>query len=69
MVGYTIRQISMLYLVGLTAPLLTGVNGFAAQAPEEHGLQITVNPAVGRYAIAMPKSRSYALRAQEWELS
>jgi len=39
------------------------VNGFAAQAAEEYGLQITVNPADGSYHTAMPKSRSCALRA------
>jgi hypothetical protein len=66
MVGYGIRQIRMVYLVGFAALLLagSGVKGIAAQSPgEEHGLQITVNPADGRYDIAMPKSRSYALRA------
>jgi alpha-galactosidase len=66
MVGYRIRQIRMLYLVGLTALLLagSGVRGLAAQSPgEEHALRITVNPADGRYEIAMAESRSYALRA------
>jgi alpha-galactosidase len=66
MVGYGIRQIRTVYLVGFTALLLagSGVKGFAAQSPgEEHGLQITVNPADGRYDVAMPKSHSYALRA------
>ena len=66
MVGYRIRQIRMGYLIGLTALLLagSGVRGLAAQSPgEEHALRITVNPADGRYEIAMAESRSYALRA------
>ena len=66
MVGYRIRQIRMVCLLGLTALLLTGsgVRGLAAQSPgEEHALRITVNPADGRYEIAMAESSSYALRA------
>src|SRR5947207_6794023 len=66
MVGYRIWQIRIVYQLGLMALLLTGrgVKGFAVEeAGEEHALQITVNPADGRYGIAMPKSRSYALRA------
>jgi alpha-galactosidase len=66
MVGYGIRQIRMVYLVGFTALLLagSGVKGFAAQSSgEEHGLLVPGTPADGRYDIAMPKSRSYALRA------
>src|SRR4029077_4035452 len=66
MVGYGIRQIRMACLIGFTTLLLagSGVKGVAAQPfGEEYGLQITVNPADGRYEIAMPKSRSYALRA------
>lgn len=66
MVGYRIRQIRIVYLLGLTALLLadSGVKGLAAQSPgEERALQITVNPADGRYDIAMANSGSYALRA------
>jgi hypothetical protein len=41
MVGYRIRQIRMVHLIGLTALLLagSGVRGLAAQSPgEEHAL-------------------------------
>jgi hypothetical protein len=47
MVGYGIRQIRMVYLVGFTALLLagSGVKGFAVQSSgEEHSLLITGNP-------------------------
>jgi hypothetical protein len=62
-----IRQISTGGAVRFTVALLLASSGITASqarsAGTEHGLQITVNPADGTYAIAMPGSNSYALRA------
>ncbi len=62
-----IRLIRMVNAVKLIAILLLAggdVTALRAQSSvEEHALQITVNPADGKYTIAMPKSDSYALRA------
>ncbi|MFZ0773986.1 MAG: PKD domain-containing protein [Candidatus Sulfotelmatobacter sp.] len=67
MINYKIRQSMVVYAVRLIAILLLvggGVTALPAQSSgEEHALQITVNPADGKYTIAMPESSSYALRA------
>ena len=55
---YAVKVIAILLLIGGEVPALR-----AQSSVEEHALQITVNPADGKYTIAMPKSDSYALRA------
>jgi hypothetical protein len=67
MISYWIRQIMVVYVVRFTALLLvagSGLMSFAAQSSgQEQALQVSVNPADGKYTIAMPGSNSYALRA------
>jgi alpha-galactosidase len=62
-----IRKISVVYAVRFAAILaLAGVcvTASAAQSSgQEHALTITVNPADGRYTVAMPGSSSSALQA------
>jgi hypothetical protein len=65
-ISYRIRQSMMADMVGFVAVLLLVGGGAALHGQpsgEEHGLQIMVNPVDGKYAIAMPGSNSYALRA------
>jgi alpha-galactosidase len=66
-ISYKSRQSILLFAVSLIAILLL-VSGGVAAAPAqssgaEHALQISVNPADGKYTITMPGSASYALRA------
>ena len=64
--SYWIRQLRAGDVIRFAALLLMfagGVTTLRAQSPAEHALQITVNPADGKYTIAMPGSDSYALRA------
>ncbi|MGB6677573.1 MAG: hypothetical protein WBE44_12835, partial [Terriglobales bacterium] len=67
MISDWIRLIRMVCAVKLIAILLLvagSVPALRAQSSgEEHALQITVNPADGKYTIAMPGSNSHALRA------
>jgi alpha-galactosidase len=62
-----IRTITAAHAVRLVAVVLlagSGVAGIAAQSSgEEHALQIEVNPADGKYTIAMRRSDSPAVRA------
>jgi alpha-galactosidase len=53
-----VKLIAILLLVGSEVPALR-----AQSSSEEHALQITVNPADGKYTIAIPGSNSSALRA------
>src|SRR5271157_592368 len=66
-ISYCIRQIKLLYAVrwiGILVLVVGGVAAFGAQSSDEkQGLQIMVNQADGTYTIAMPGSKSYALRA------
>jgi alpha-galactosidase len=55
---YAVKLIALLLLVGGDVPALR-----AQSSGEEHALQIIVNPADGKYTIAMPGSNSSALRA------
>jgi alpha-galactosidase len=65
-ISYWLRQIRVMYAVTFTAMLLlagSGLMSFAAQSSgQEQALQISVT-SDGKYAIAMPRSDSYALRA------
>lgn len=67
MISYRIRQSMKMDTVRFVAILLLFGGGVAAQqtqpSGQEHALQIMVNPADGKYAVAMPGSNSYALRA------
>ena len=62
-----IRQFRVGFAVRFTVLLLLACSGITAlqaqSAGAEDALQITVNPADGTYAIAMPGSNSYVLRA------
>ncbi len=66
-IGYCIRQIRLLYAVGLIGVLLLVVGGVAAfgeqSSDETRALQIMVNPTDGTYTIATPGSKSFALHA------
>ncbi len=66
MISYGLRQIGV-DAVRFAAVLLVVVGGLTAiQAQSsggDHALQIAVNPADGRYTIALPESNSPALRA------
>jgi len=66
MISYRIRQIGV-NAIRFTAILLlvcSGLTALQAQSSSaEHGLQIAVSPADGRYTIAQPGSSSPALRA------
>jgi alpha-galactosidase len=53
-----VKLLAILLLVGGDVPALP-----AQSSVEERALQITVNPADGKYTIAMPRSNSYVLRA------
>ena len=67
MIGYWKRQMGMAYMTRLTALLLLSggvLLSSAAQSPgHDQTLQITVNPADGKYSIAMPGAASSVLRA------
>ena len=67
MISYRIRRKMLRDAVRFVAILLLVAGGVAAlqaqPSGEVHALQITVNAADGKYAIAMPGSNSYALRA------
>ena len=67
MISCWIRQLRAVYVVRFAAILLIfggGVTTLPAQSSgEEHALQVTVDPADGKYTIALPGSNSYALRA------
>jgi len=66
-ISYRIRRKMLRDAVRFVAILLLVAGGVAAlqaqPSGEVHALQITVNAADGKYAIAMPGSNSYALRA------
>ncbi len=66
-ISYWTKQFTALYVVRFAVILLI-VGGCAGtiqaqSSGDEHALQITVDPADGKYTIAMPGSSSYALRA------
>ena len=67
MIGYCISQMKMSYVIRLVALLmLTGgalLSSAAQSSGREQALQVSVNPADGKYTIAMPGSAAYALRA------
>ncbi|MGA7448364.1 MAG: PKD domain-containing protein [Terriglobales bacterium] len=67
MISYCFRQIKVaraFRLIGILVLVVGTVTTFWAQSSgEKHALQIMVNPADGTYAVAMPGSKSYALRA------
>ena len=68
MIGNWTRQVRLGYAVGLVAivlPLGSRVIAGAEtkSAADNHALQVTVDPANGRYSIAMPGSSAVALRA------
>ena len=67
MIGYCISQMRMSYVIRFTALLMLSAGAFLSSAAQssghEHTLKVSVNPADGKYTIAMPGSASYALRA------
>ncbi|MGA9931674.1 MAG: PKD domain-containing protein [Terriglobales bacterium] len=67
MISYCFRQIKVVRavrLIGILVLVVGGVTAFRAQSSDEkRALQIIVDPTDGTYTIAMPGSKSHALRA------